>query len=348
MQGRGDQNPGRRARGRAIWFFLGAHILICGLNACASYKALMPDAAANGGAGGATAGTGGASSAGGGGSGSGSAGTTGSGGGPSGATGGSGAAGSFAGTGGAPTGAGGSGTGGASDGGADRAGTRALGESCTGNGDCASTHCAGSVCCDQTCAGPCAQCSSTGHCQMPADDPACGTVACPVDTPCRDWATTITTNRCKAIGQCKAAADCSYVNAPAKSYCGMNTVVPGSALVCDADGNCTNPTVTCGPDGECPIGATVCCVTSGTTCSTTCAQHNLAMLCDEAIDCPPGTVCCFQATSNGVLTYCEDRAACVSEPSVTRFQVCNPNTAGECVTGTCQAKGSLPPYFTCQ
>jgi hypothetical protein len=306
--------------------------------ACTNYRIAPHDAGATGGAGGNT-GVGGAAEKGAGGAvaatgGTGNGGTTGTGG--------------AAGTGGA-TGAGGvTGAGGATDGGVDRAVPRALGESCLGNGDCASAHCAGAICCDEACTGPCAQCSSTGHCQMPADDPACGTIACPADTSCRDWATSITSNRCKAVGQCKVAADCGYVNAAAKSYCGLDPVVTGSALVCDAQGNCTSATVTCGPDGECPLGPTVCCVTNGSTCSTTCAQHNLAMFCDDKSDCPPGTVCCYEGTSNGQVTHCQDRLTCVSEPSVTRFQLCNPNTAGECVNGSCQTHGSIPPYFTCQ
>ena len=147
------------------------------------------------------------------------------------------------------------------DGGADRPGTRALGGACTGDQDCASSHCAGTICCDQSCTGPCAQCSSAGQCQMPADDPACGTIARPADTACRDWATSITASRCKAVGQCKAAADCTIRQAPAKTYCGLYQGMASVAQVCDRIGNCGNPTVTCGADGECSTIDHICCAT---------------------------------------------------------------------------------------
>ena len=53
------------------------------------------------------------------------------------------------------------------------------------------------------------KCSAAGACQMPADDPACGAITCPADSICRDYATSLSSNRCKAFGQCKTAADCA-------------------------------------------------------------------------------------------------------------------------------------------
>jgi hypothetical protein len=104
------------------------------------------------------------------------------------------------GTGGLAAGGVGAGVGGAApDAGADLPG-KALGDGCTGDQDCNSGHCAGTVCCDQACMGVCQQCSATGHCQMPVDDQACGTISCPADTGCRDYATVIGTNRCAALG----------------------------------------------------------------------------------------------------------------------------------------------------
>ncbi len=183
--------------------------VVLGLASCTNYKVASND----GGTGGSISEAGGTGSGG-----SAAAGATG-GGGAAGASGlgGTGAGGSgLGGASGGSTGAGGAGT---VDGGVDRPGTRALGEACVGDQDCVSAHCAGTICCDQSCDGPCAQCSSTGHCQMPPDDPACGAITCPADTACRDWATSITTNRCKAVGRCKAAADCAFVDLPARRFC---------------------------------------------------------------------------------------------------------------------------------
>ncbi len=326
---------------------VGAFCALLGLISCTSYK-VAPD---DGGTGGASSSAGGAGSGG-----TGMAGTNGSGG-AAGVNGNGGS--SAAGMGGSSGGVGGTlgGSGGFgggiinNDGGSDRPGIRALGETCSGDQDCSSAHCAGTICCDQSCPGPCAQCSSTGHCQMPADDPACGMIACPADTSCRDWATSITANRCKAIGQCKTAADCSFVNAPAKTYCGLYQGMASVAQVCDGNGTCGNPTVTCGPDGECPVNAQTCCFGGGTACRTgTCNRASATLFgfldCDEAADCPPSYVCCFGASATTYGTFCSNN--CVPLIIATQTQVCNPNTPGECKTGTCTATtGTGPPYFLC-
>jgi hypothetical protein len=349
---------------------LKAHALIwavLGLASCTTYK-VAPD---DGGTGGSINGEGGSGSGG-----SGAAGANGSGGaagssvgGGAGAKGTGGTAGSNgAGGGPAGAGAGGGGLGGAaggspgsgganvSDGGADRPITHALGETCTGNQDCASGHCAGTTCCDQSCTGPCAQCSSTGHCQMPADDPACGTIGCPADTACRDWATSITVNRCQAIGQCKTAAACAFLNSPAKTFCGLYQGMADMALVCDGSGSCGNPTVTCGADGECPVNPGACCWnnTPSTSCRpavldcvTVTGGSPIYVQCDETSDCPPGDVCCEYFGIGGAHTSCiPDCPATVNMGS--QWQVCNPAVTGECRVGTCQATNSAtPPYFVC-
>jgi hypothetical protein len=348
MRGRGDRNPKPGARTDAGWLYPSALFVVWSVSACASYKAIVPDAGATGGA----TGSGGSNSTGNGGSGI--AGATGTGGGEgTRGIGGAGAGGTVAGTGGASTGIGGNGAGGSSDGGGDRTGTRALGESCAGDSDCASTHCTGSVCCDLACTGPCAQCSSTGHCQMPADDPACGTIPCPADTPCRDWATSITANRCKALGQCKAAGDCGYLNAPAKTYCALYQGMASYALVCDGAGNCGSPTVTCGADGECAVNPGVCCWTITSTSCVPRQEDCVAGIngfrsgCDESADCAPGFICCFYTGIGGAHMTCNpDCPATVDMGS--QWQLCNPNKVGECKVGTCQATntGHLP-YFIC-
>lgn len=335
-------------------------LFVLGLASCTNYRVAPSD----GGTGGSIGGDGGSGAGGPGGA----AGANGSGGsagangigGAAGAKGTGGVAGTN-GSGGGPAGAGGSGLGGATggttgtggatttDGGADRPVAHALGETCAGDQDCASGHCAGTICCDQSCMGPCGQCSSTGHCQMPTDDPACGTIACPADTPCRDWATSITVNRCKAIGQCKAAADCAFLNAPAKTYCGYQTTVD-FAQVCDGNGQCGRPTVTCGADGECPVNPGACCwnvnSTSCVTDSTNCAGLGYA-ICDETADCAPGRICCYYFGFGGASIAC--RADCPASVSMgNQQQVCNPSVVGECLAGTCQPTNSTrPPYFVC-
>ena len=342
-------------------------LAVLGLASCTTYKVAPSD----GGTDGSISGTGGSASGGsaaGGASGiGGAAGTRGSGGSAAGGANGTGGA-RANGTGGGPggIGAGGSGVGGAAggatgsggsiaDAGADRPAPHALGETCGGDQDCASNHCAGTICCDQSCTGPCAQCSSTGHCQMPADDPACGTIACPVDTPCRDWATSITVNRCKAVGQCKVAADCAFLNTPAKTFCGRYQGMADLALFCDGNGNCGSPTVTCGADGECPVNPGACCWNNNTTsCQpavANCAEGPGALpiyaACDESADCPPGDTCCFYTGVGGAHSTCNPNCLAPINMALQR-QVCNPAVVGECQVGTCQATNSTtPPYFLC-
>jgi hypothetical protein len=309
---------------------------------CASYKVVTPDAAATGGSNGnAGAGAGGVTL-------NGSGGTSGDA-----ATGGRGSGGTT-GTGGATGSGGAAGSGGTSDGGVDRAGAHVLGESCVNNGDCASAHCAGAICCDQACAGPCAQCSSAGLCQMPADDPACGTITCAADTPCRDWATSITAARCKGIGQCKTATDCGYVNAPTKTFCGLYQGMANQAQVCDGQGTCGGPTVACGADGACGLNPGTCCFGAGTQCTRadqTCQRSATTLYgavgCDEAADCPPSYLCCYAAQPAFIGTYCAP-APCPTATMYTWGQACNPGTPGECRSGTCQPTAAGPPYFLCQ
>jgi hypothetical protein len=251
---------------------------------------------------------------------------------------------------GGPGGAGGIGGNGAADGAADVSDTRApsaLGQACGGNHECASGHCADGVCCDQACTGACAQCSAAGRCEMPADDPACEAVACPVDTACRDFATSITASRCKAVGTCKGASDCGYVNVAARTPCGFYQQMTHLPQFCDGTGVCTGPTVRCGADTACGVSPGVCCATgSATSCGGTgCPMGSYTITCDEAADCRPGTFCCLQATAGMGTAYCA--ASCVTSPAIK--VVCNPNMSGECPTGTCQPSGLPgPPYFLCQ
>lgn len=353
---------------------LRAHSLVwvmLGFTGCTSYKVALSDGGTDGSTGGEGGSGAGGANGGGGSAGAngigGTAGTKGTGGvaGSNGSGDAAGSNGTGGGLGGAGTGgnglggaAGGStGSGGASvsDGGADRPVTHALGETCASDQDCVSGHCAGTICCDQSCTGPCAQCSSTGQCQMPADDPACGTIACPADTVCRDWATSITVNRCKGIGQCKSGSDCAFLNSPAKTYCGLYQGMTNFAQVCDGSGNCGSPTVTCGADGQCPVNPGACCWSNNSTscqsaiaaCVTIPGGLPIYAQCDETADCPPGDQCCFYTGIGGAHITCSP--GCPASVNMgAQEQVCNPAVAGECQVGTCQATNSTtPPYFVC-
>jgi hypothetical protein len=218
-----------------------------------------------------------------------------------------------------------------------------LGHACTADHDCASGHCATGVCCDQACAGPCAQCSPAGACQMPADDPACGTIACPADTACRDYATSITAGRCKALGQCKSAADCTFLDAPAQAPCGLPSR-------CNGSGGCVAPTVTCGGDGECSVDVNRCCVISGQTmCLPDCGgPHNGNISCDETSDCVPGSICCAYNNTGVSGVACMPPAQCVSDQGTLRQQVCKPANTGECLTGACTLVAAGPAGYVCK
>jgi hypothetical protein len=272
-----------------------------------------------------------------------------------------------AGTGGAGgTPAGGSGgrtgaTGGTSGGTGGTPTGKPLGSNCGSGTDCTSGHCETGVCCDQSCTGMCQQCSAAGHCQMPPDDPACGTVACPTDTVCRDYATAITTNRCKQLGQCKAASDCSFVAASTTKACGSYDNDSNFTQYCDSNGNCSNHIVRCGGDGDCAVGDMLCCgvgvgyscIAAGSACPTQSggAPPLGPYDCDETGDCAGGAVCCAFSTPGGVSTTCTTSCAPAMFQQV--FQVCNPNSnASECQSGVCKPappNWNVPPsFYFCQ
>ncbi|HEX2659820.1 MAG TPA: hypothetical protein VHU40_16160 [Polyangia bacterium] len=235
---------------------------------------------------------------------------------------------------------------------------KALGGGCGNNTECTSGNCApGGICCDAPCNGVCQQCNSAGHCAATSDDSACGTIACPADTACRDWATSITSNRCRALGQCKTASDCGFTNQPVDTRCGSSTV----AKTCDGQGNCANPTVQCGPDPSCSIGPNVCCIdaSSGSSSCTPdtgtdpCGGNfNGNIRCDETADCPGTQICCAYLSPFGRNVGCFDRSTgCPTSTSTFKtIQVCRPENVAECLPGTtCTAPtpGSYPPYYTC-
>ena len=254
-----------------------------------------------------------------------------------------------------PTGAGGGPAIGGAAGGAPT-GT-ALGGSCTADAGCTSGHCVSGTCCDQACKGPCAQCAASGHCQMPADDSSCGTIKCPPDTQCRDYATSIGANRCKSVGACKTSADCSYQDAPAAKFCDDYQGMTTFAEFCDGAGACVGPTVSCGGDGQCPLYDMMCCSSGpgyacGAARSGGCGSGNYGpYYCDEKSDCGPGLVCCLSSSPSGIASVCSDACGGTIGQYV---QLCNPSASpSECATGTCLPVRSTDPptppgFHTCQ
>ena len=228
--------------------------------------------------------------------------------------------------------------------------------SCIADSSCTSEHCVSGICCDQACKGPCAQCAASGHCQMPADDASCGTIKCPPDTQCRDYATSISANRCKSVGTCKTSADCSYQDAPAAKFCDYYQSMTALAEFCDGAGACVGPTVLCGGDGQCPLYDMMCCSSGpGYSCGAArsgCGSGNYGpFYCDEKSDCGPGLVCCLSSNPSGVASVCSDGCTGTIGQYV---QLCNPSALpSECATGTCLPVRSTDPptppgYYTCQ
>jgi hypothetical protein len=87
---------------------------------------------------------------------------------------------------------------------------------------------------------------------MPVDDVACGPLACPADTPCRQYTNQTAMARCQAVGQCKTQATCVATNAALGTSC-------ASGLVCDGLGGCSLSVngATCATGATCQSGACV-------------------------------------------------------------------------------------------
>jgi hypothetical protein len=183
---------------------------------------------------------------------------------------------------------------------------RSLGSACSDPTDCGTGFCSGGICCDSACDQACEQCSPSGNCQMAADDARCGTIPCPEDSACVDFATAITSERCAARGRCKSQQDCPFVALPPSTYCGGS---PSAPLFCDGAGSCDrHPTVACGADTSCPTAPGACCYDTSSSAQTTvcapdagtCKPANTAqpcfataVQCDSPKDCSPGSVCCY-------------------------------------------------------
>ncbi|HEY3353761.1 MAG TPA: putative metal-binding motif-containing protein [Polyangia bacterium] len=170
---------------------------------------------------------------------------------------------------------------------------------CDGSGAC--RYYGASVRC-----GTCRTCNGAGACSgAPADDPACGTIACGgLTTTCRSYAD-VTSNRCVAGGgSCKppnTAATCTgFANTGANTRC-------GNCKVCDGNGACGNvnggqdpnndcaaaAASTCGQNGSCDGSGNCALFATGTGCAT-CAQCDGGGHCNQTPgdDAACGTIGC--------------------------------------------------------
>ena len=188
-----------------------------------------------------------------------------------------------------------------------------VGSKCSMNSDCELGFCTDGVCCESACHGACKACSTAGKCNLqPIDDEACGNIACPADTACKDYPNNITTNRCASFGVCKNAAACTFTAKPVRTPCSQT----GPEL-CDAQANCTSPSVNCG-GATCPVNNSVCCGNAPSTFACVAKSNGLeclnmggAISCDENGDCPTGpcpmgTTCTqYSATAPTAFSVCK-------------------------------------------
>jgi hypothetical protein len=253
------------------------------------------------------------------------------------------------------------------------------GQGCGTSAECRSgTTCLDGVCCtspscpackmcgtDGTCSlnkpsttscGLCKQCGSNGQCDaMPADDSGCGTITCPANTTCRTYSSSsITTNRCKSLGSCKAGADCPFTSAQKGNSCGAS----GAPIYCDGTGNCVTRTVRCGTS-DCPLDTQFCCMlpdvpsqmcmTIGSACGTDATAESpntgIPASCDENDDCPTGKACCL---ANPMGTYSVDCRFSNQCPGVGAFGpnylLCHtPVMTQACPSGVCQTNSTVFP-----
>ena len=219
-------------------------------------------------------------------------------------------------------------------GGSGGAAGKAIGSQCSGNGECQLGFCADGVCCENACTGACKQCSPAGLCNVtPADDAACGAIACPANTGCRSYQALI--NRCASFGVCKTAVACTFTAKPTRTPC----TSPAGGL-CDAAATCTVPSVNCGGT-PCAVNGSVCCGTAvgnldAFSCvaragGNECQDMGGPIACDEHADCALGTQCCLTDSPGGFLYSCQTAANC---PLVVNFTSYYPICKSLTLTGS--------------
>ena len=143
------------------------------------------------------------------------------------------------------------------------------GATCASDADCGAGRCqpmssGASVCCTAACDGACRRCAPSGTtCENLPDDAACGVIACPPDSTCRNFPPSVSAERC-VDGRCGSAGQLC-VGAP--RAIGQEC---SATNLCDGSGNCSVPKkgfgVSCGSRVECASGNCV----DGVCCNTAC------------------------------------------------------------------------------
>jgi hypothetical protein len=230
-------------------------------------------------------------------------------------------------------------------------GKHSLGSTCSDGTECSSGFCADGLCCDSACNRVCEQCSVDGSCTTAIDDSRCGTIPCPKDTACIDFATAITSSRCASRNACKSQKDCPFLPVPAGTLCGGTSQ---ALLFCDGQGSCDQQaTVGCGADPTCPTAPGACCYdVSGSGQTTSCVQDATTCLpanrmrpcfatvvqCDDPGDCASGDVCCYSCG----LGWSVATAACMAASE------CDPNAANSSHQRICKTDSDCIAGETCQ
>lgn len=247
-----------------------------------------------------------------------------------------------------------------------------LGNACNTSTDCASGFCVDGVCCESACDDLCAECSAAGRCVAPEDDLGCPVVECPASNECQMYPATLTANRCRSVGQCKAAAECPTTPTPSGQLCTNPAVAFESR--CDGEGNCgdarfqsgemcttaaeclsgfcvdgvccqeacdTDCEVCSGPEGTCvspdPMSLNAACGEQGRTC----VDRGRCLL-PLGGDCTVGTECgsgiCMPTTGGGARSVCCAQA-CIEG------QLCTGD--GECITPSADLGQPCQSGFDC-
>ena len=225
------------------------------------------------------------------------------------------------------------------------------GAACSTGNDCTTGFCVDGVCCQEACAGVCAQCEvGTGACVAPQTDPGCDPVICSSNE-CRLSSGDLTTNLCRGRGQCKDQSDCNFAESARGTPCDVAT---SELRLCDGDGSCAEPTVTCDGTPALPAGDAVCCqtrngvafpfdVTESYVAPTDCPvlqlsrPGNTRVTCDNDDDCRTGTVCCLTSAQGASLISCIEPTLCnTGGQFVTYREICGSPSGfgGTCPAGT--------------
>jgi hypothetical protein len=127
---------------------------------------------------------------------------------------------------------------------------------------------------------------------------------------------------------------------------GGSSFSTGGTLPDGAAPGSTKGSVACGAT-PCALGPPndySCCLTVTAFCAPAVGClviPGIPMSCDDAADCPPGSVCCYTLSTSGIGSTCAPSCDAQSD------QLCR--TDGECPLGTtCKTHAQNPDYESCQ